>query len=105
MMSTNTVYPHLTINEQGQARIGKTRYKVLHLAAEHYQHGWTAEELLRQHPDLRPEEVYASLTYFYDHHDAMVAEMKDTLAAAEASRPVPPFSRDELVRRKATQGK
>ena len=26
--------------------------------------------------DLRPEEVYAALTYFYDHHDAMVAEMK-----------------------------
>ncbi len=64
-MNTNTVYPHLTIDENGQTRIEKTRYKVMHLAAEHYQHGWTAEELLRQHPDLRPEEVYAALTYFY----------------------------------------
>ncbi len=104
-MSTNTVYPHLTIDEQGQARIGKTRYKVVHLAAEHYQHGWTAEELLRQHPDLRPEEVYAALTYFYDHHDAMIAEMKDSLAAVESSRPAQRYSRDELLRRKAERGK
>ena len=55
-MSTATHYPHLTL-EDGVARIGNTRYKVLHLASEHYHHGWTAEELLRQHTDLRPEEV------------------------------------------------
>jgi uncharacterized protein (DUF433 family) len=105
IMNTNTVYPHLTIDENGQARIGKTRYKVIHLAAEHYQHGWSAEELLRQHPDLRPEEVYAALTYFYDHHDAMVAKMKGSLATVEANRPSQPFSRDELLRRKAAPGK
>ena len=104
-MSTNAVYPHLTTDQMGQARISKTRYKVLHLAAEHYQHGWSAEELLRQHPDLRPEEVYAALTYFYDHHDAMVAEMKDSFATGQANRPAQPFSRDELLRRKAAQGK
>ncbi|MBI2479426.1 MAG: DUF433 domain-containing protein [Planctomycetia bacterium] len=104
-MSMNTVYPHLTIDEQGQARVGETRYKVAHLAAEHYQHGWTAEELLRQHPDLRPEEVYAALTFFYDHHDGMVADMKKSCADAEALRPAQQFSRDELLRRKAVQGK
>ena len=71
-------YPHITIDEDGTVRVGQTRYKVLHLAAEHYHHGWSAEELLRQHPDLRPEEVYAALTYFYDHHDEMVAGMETT---------------------------
>ncbi|MDH3716519.1 MAG: DUF433 domain-containing protein [Planctomycetota bacterium] len=104
-MSTNTDYPHLTIDESGQARIGNTRYKVIHLAAEHYAYGWTAEELLRQHPDLRPEEVYAALTYFYDHHDAMVAEMKESSAAAANSRPQQNFTRDELLGRQAAQGK
>lgn len=100
-MSMETVYPHLTIDPQGDARVGVTRYKVAHLAAEHYHHGWTAEELLRQHPDLRPEEVYAALTCFYDHHDEMVGEMKKSLAAAEAIRPAQQFSRDELLQRKA----
>jgi uncharacterized protein (DUF433 family) len=104
-MSTNAVYPHLTMDDKGQTRIGKTRYKVIHLAAEHYQHGWTAEELLQQHPDLRPEEVYAALTYFYDHHDAMVADMKDSVAVTKARRPTQPFSRDELLRRRTEQEK
>ena len=103
-MSTNTDYPHLTVDEDGRARIGNTRYKVIHLAAEHYAYGWTAEELLRQHPDLRPEEVYAALTYFYDHHDAMVAEMKESAAAA-SNRPPHNFTRDELLGRPAAQGK
>ncbi|MDA1232007.1 MAG: DUF433 domain-containing protein [Planctomycetota bacterium] len=103
-MSTNTEYPHLTIDENSQVRIGKTRYKVIHLATEHYGYGWTAEELLCQHPDLRPEEVYAALTYFYDHHDAMVAEMKASLAAAENNRPPQTFTRDELLSRQTAQG-
>ncbi len=104
-MSTSTVYPHLTIDKQGHPRIGQTRYKVVHLACEHYQHGWSAEEILRQHPDLRPEQVYSALTYFYDHRDAMVAEMKESLAAIEANRPAQAVSRDELLRRKAVQGR
>lgn len=102
-MSMHTVYPHLTTDQHGQAWIGDTRYKVSHLAAEHYQHGWTAEELLRQHTDLRPEEVYAALTYFYDHHDDMVAEMKRSFAAAESNPPAQRLSREELLRRKASQ--
>src|SRR5215470_18052563 len=73
VMSSVTTYPHITVDEGGVARIGRSRYKVIHLAAEHYHYGWSAEELLRQHPDLRPEEVYAALTYFYDHFDEMAA--------------------------------
>ena len=65
---------------------------------------WTAEELLRQHVDLRPEEVYAALTYFYDHFDAMVAELKASFTAIEAKRPPQPFSRSELLQRKAALG-
>jgi hypothetical protein len=44
-MSTKSDYPHLTLDTDGQARIGTTRYTVSHLAAEHYQYGWTAQVL------------------------------------------------------------
>ena len=98
-MSTQAHYPHLTIDADGAARIGTTRYKVIHLAAEHYQHGWTAEELLRQHPDLRPEQIYSALTYYYDHRDTLIAEMKASLAQTDAAR-TPSVSRAELLRRK-----
>lgn len=102
-MSAAIIYPHLTICPDGTVRIGDSRYKVVHLAAEHYHHGWSAEELIRQHPDLRPEEVYAALTYFYDHFEECVEQMESSSAAAEAQRPSQPFSRDELLRRKAAR--
>ena len=67
------------------ARIDETRYKVLHLAAAHFYHGWTAEELLRQHTDLRPEQAYSALAYFYDHCDDLVAQLEASAAAAESA--------------------
>jgi uncharacterized protein (DUF433 family) len=97
-------YPHIKIDEDGTVRVGQTRYKVLHLAGEHYHHGWSAEALLRQHPDLRPEEVYAALTYFYDHYDEMVAAMHDAAATAESLRAAVTVSREELLRRKKDTG-
>ena len=99
-MSTGTVYPHIVVADDGTARIGDTRYKVEHLAAEHYHYGWTAEELLRQHPDLRPEEVYAALTYFYDHHDELVALVMAKAGDVDAARHRQTLSRAELQRRK-----
>jgi hypothetical protein len=44
-MSTASQYPHLTIDDDGRARIGRTRYKVIHLAGAHYHYGWSAEEI------------------------------------------------------------
>ncbi len=111
-MSTAAHYPHLTLatsdGNGSSPRIGKTRYKVLHLASEHYHHGWTAEELLRQHPDLRPEEVYAALTYFYDHYEQLVGQLVSQMnASSEAEQPSPrqnAISRAELLQRKSSGG-
>jgi uncharacterized protein (DUF433 family) len=99
-MSTAAFYPHVVIDPAGVARIDQTRYKVLHLAAEHYQHGWSAEELLRQHPDLRPEQAYAALTYFYDHYDELVSQMEASVPAVESARQAQGLSRDELMKRR-----
>jgi uncharacterized protein (DUF433 family) len=99
-MSLATSYPHIRIDDQGTARLGRTRYKVLHLAGEHYHYGWTAEELLRQHPDLRPEEVYAALAFFYDHFDEIVAQMNAQEDELATLRPQPTLSRAELLRRR-----
>lgn len=99
-MSSVGSYPHICIDATGQARIGQTRYKVTHLAAEHYHYGWSAEELLRQHPDLRPEEVYAALTYFYDHYGEMVAAIQAAGDDVEVRRTGQNLSRAELLQRK-----
>jgi uncharacterized protein (DUF433 family) len=101
-MSTTAQYRHITVDPRGVARIDRTRYKVLHLAAEHYHHGWSAEELLRQHPDLRPEQVYVALAYFYDHHEELVAQIESSATAADAAREHRGLSRDELLKRVRT---
>lgn len=98
-MSTAAQYPHILVDASGTARVDQTRYKVQHLAAEHHYHGWTAEELLRQHPDLRPEQVYAALAYFYDHYERLVDQMESSAIAAEAARERHGLSRDELLQR------
>jgi len=49
---------------------------------------WSAEELLRQHPDLRPEEVYAALADFDDHVEELVPAMQESAVLAEAARPL-----------------
>lgn len=101
-MSTAANNSHIELDESGAARIDGTRYKVQHLAAEHYCYGWTAEELLRQHPDLRPEQVYAAMAYFYDHFDAMVAELESSAVTAGISYSARALSRDELLRRRTS---
>jgi uncharacterized protein (DUF433 family) len=100
-MTIRTEYPHLTSRHDGCVFIADTRYQVSQLAAEHYHHGWTAEELLRQHPDLQPQEVYAALTYFYDHYEEMVTALKQTLSTTEAMRMPTPFTRQDLISRKS----
>jgi uncharacterized protein (DUF433 family) len=100
-MSTAIEYPHLTIEDDGTARIAGTRYKVIHLAGEHYHYGWSAEEILRQHPDLQPQQVHAALTYFYDHLDRLVAEMQASAEAAEAERQKQTLSRASLLKRRS----
>lgn len=56
---------------------------------------------MRQHPDLRPAEVYAALAYFHDHHETIVATIEAGKTRAERARSSEPFSRDELLRRQA----
>jgi uncharacterized protein (DUF433 family) len=103
-MSPAMLYPHLVVAQDGSVHIGTTRYKVQHLAAEHYHFGWTAEEILRQHPDLAPEEVYASLAYFYDNFDEMTAKIRESAVAVDAARSPVPFSRDDLLNRLRAKG-
>jgi uncharacterized protein (DUF433 family) len=100
-MATADTYPHVILNADGEASIEGTRYTVEHIAAEQYFYGWSAEEILRQHPDLRPAEVYAALAYFHDHHDTIVAAIEARKTQAERARNFEPFSRDELLRRRA----
>src|SRR5262245_12041881 len=93
-------YSHLNVDDAGVLRIAGSRYKVLHLAGEHYHYGWSAEELLRQHPDLKPEEVYSALTYFYDHYSELVNQLTEIGQRAQKQPDDQTLSRELLLKRR-----
>lgn len=100
-MATADTHPHIGISTDGKVVIEGTRYTIEHIATEQYFYGWSAEEIVRQHPDLQPADVYAALTYFYDHHDSIVAAIEAGEARTERIRRTEPVSRDELLRRRS----
>ena len=96
-------YPHIQFDGK-VAKVGN--YKILHLASEHYCYGWSAEEIMRQHSDLTPEEVYSALGYFYDHYEEIVVQIKSSAQQSadlreQSSQP----SRSALLRRRRESNK
>jgi len=60
----------------GKARIAGRRISVQHIAALHDRGGWNADEIASEY-DLTLAEVYAALSYYFEHReeiDATAAE-------------------------------
>jgi uncharacterized protein (DUF433 family) len=66
-MLLQTRYEHIILDENGQPTIAGTTMKVKELAAERLAWGWSAEELLINHPDLTLGKIYSGLAYYADH--------------------------------------
>jgi uncharacterized protein (DUF433 family) len=83
-MALELTYPHIEKSPGKPACLSRLpRIRVAQIAMDHLAHGWSGEEIRRQHPHLRPEEVYASLAYYYDHQDEIDAEIRSELAQSE----------------------
>jgi len=89
-MDTNLRYSHLARDAKKGLVIEGSRHRVRHLAAEHREYGWSAEELQENHPDLPMAAIYSALAYYYDHReevDAEIDEQADTVAAQLSKSP------------------
>lgn len=64
----------------GKPRIDGTRIRVQDVVAWHVHGGQSVDEILTQFPQLKRAEIYAALTYYYDHQ----AEVDAQIAADEA---------------------
>lgn len=85
-MLLETRYEHIILNEDGQPTIAGTTMKVKELVAERLAWGWSAEELLINHPDLTLGKIYSGLAYYADHHEEIDAAIEGDLALAETLR-------------------
>lgn len=62
-------------DSKGILWIDDSGYRVIDLATEHLAHGWSADILGENHPDLNLAQIHAALAWFYDHEEEMRREI------------------------------
>lgn len=76
-MSTNTTYPHIEKPADEPARLRSTpRVRVAQIVMDYLAHGWSPEEMCRQHPGLTLAEIHAAMAYYYDDQSQIDAEIE-----------------------------
>jgi uncharacterized protein (DUF433 family) len=94
-MSVMHVYPHIEKVEGQPARLARLpRVRVAQIVMDYLAYGWSADEMCRQHPYLMPAEAHAAMGYYFDHQDAMDAEIRAEWVQVERERlnsPPSPF--------------
>jgi uncharacterized protein (DUF433 family) len=87
-MTTAALPKHVLIDERGIAWIKGTRVKVVEIALDHAAHGWSAEEIARQHPDLTLGQIHSALSCYYDNQaefEEMIAESYESARSLSCS--------------------
>ena len=77
---------HIRLDESGVAWIDQTNTKVVEVALDMIAHGWSPEEIHFQHPHLSLAQIHAALGYYYDHKDALDAQIQSSLRDADRLR-------------------
>ncbi len=102
-MASDVSYPHLDKLPGEPARLRRfPRVTVAQIALDHLAHGWSANEIQKQHPHLTLSEVHASLAYYFDHAEEIDREIQSELE--ELSQDQEPPERSPLVKRLKAKG-
>ena len=83
MVTVETRYEHIVLQEGGVPRIAGTTMKVVELATAQQAYGWSPEELAFQFPYLTLGQVHSALAYYWDHQDELDREIERRLALAD----------------------
>ena len=80
-------YPHITKPDDLPACLSRfPRIRVAQLAMDYLAHGWSPDEMCRQHPYLTPAEAHAAMAYYFDHQEEIDNEIKADWQQAEQDR-------------------
>jgi uncharacterized protein (DUF433 family) len=67
-MSLEISYPHIEQSEGQPARLKRLpRIRVAQIAMDQLAHGWSADEMYRQHPHVSLAEAHAAMAFYFDH--------------------------------------
>ena len=75
-MSVDLAYAHIEKLEGEPACLRHTpRVRVSQLVMDYLAHGWSVDEMCRQHAYLTPAEAHAAMAYYFDHQDEIDREV------------------------------
>jgi len=81
-----TPYEHVQLDASGTPVISGTTMKVIELVMAQMAYGWSPEELHFQHPYLTLGQIHSALAYYWDHKEALDAEIERRWQWAERAR-------------------
>jgi len=86
-MALELAYPHVEKIPGEAARLSRVpRVRVAQIVMDYLAHGWSVDEMCRQHPYLTPAEAHAAMAYYYDHKDEIDREIEADWGQSEQSR-------------------
>ncbi|MDS3860593.1 DUF433 domain-containing protein [Thermosynechococcaceae cyanobacterium BACA0444] len=87
MFPPPALYPHIH-KPDGQSAylLSHPRIRVVHLVMDYLAHGWSVEEMCRQHPYLTLAEAHAAMGYYFDHQSEIDQEIRAELQQVEADQ-------------------
>jgi uncharacterized protein (DUF433 family) len=83
MITVETRYEHVNLDENGVAIIAGTKTKVIELVLDMLAYGWSPEELQFQHPYLTLGQIHSALAYYWDHQELLDEEIERRLKAVD----------------------
>jgi Protein of unknown function (DUF433) len=92
-MAMQVMYPHLEKAEGQSVRLQRLpRIRVAQIAMDYLTHGWSVEEMCRQHPYLTLAEAHAAMAYYFDHQREIDSEIRAEWEQVQiAKAPLSPF--------------
>jgi uncharacterized protein (DUF433 family) len=87
VMSVELTYPHIEKPSGEPARLGRVpRVRVAQVVMDYLAHGWSPDEMCRQHPYLKLAEAHAAMAYYFDHQEEIDLEIREEWLRAEAAK-------------------
>jgi len=103
MTTTNAPITHMAIDENGVPHIAASRSRVIDIVLDIRAQGMTPEQIPQEYPRLSLAQVYAALSYYYDHKAELDADIDRRSKEAEQMRAQ--AGESAFVRRMRAEGK
>jgi len=83
---TTAAMTHIELDEKGIAWIAGANVKVIEIVEDKLAHGFSPEEMALQYPHLSAAQIYAALSYYYDHKTEFDSQIERDRQEVEALR-------------------